>query len=216
MFRKALCLILSFCVFLATIPTPVYAGGWISDVDELDSRISEINPLMDVIGYQPVAPRRDEMAFYAVTDQLGRLYEIDVNLTRATALVRSTTQQYPAVPVPADELTVLRDLALLAAVSPEQRIQCGLPCVAIVVAAVGVVVAGVGLYLDHRGREDACRSQYMRDSAAYTNRVVQCSTTASGVSCPSGKPAVPVFVTTYGGDGCVGPTGFCNGSWCPN
>ncbi|MDX5408768.1 MAG: hypothetical protein LPJ94_00920 [Thauera sp.] len=123
MLRKSLCLALSLCVFLTTMPAPVRAYGPGGDVAELETDPGDFRPIIRSTGYIPPSSGQEEMAYFTATDLAGRLWNIDVNLTRARATYVADDGTVRSGELPVEQVEAFRAAAGLAS-SPDQRIQC--------------------------------------------------------------------------------------------
>lgn len=222
MFKKLMCSMLSLCVFAVTMPMPVYASSWGGDVIEIDSEVSDIHPIMDVIAYKPPAPKADEKAYFAFTDEKGQLWDFDVNISRKTATVISNSNTYGTAPLSADQTTTMAAIARMAASSPDNRLPVDAETMGSlfmgVIAVITVGLTMLGLYLDQQDRDLYCESQYHRDLAQFSVMSSSCAAAAATHTCTNRfgtYPARPVINQDAGDPSmCRGPTGQCSGWSC--
>lgn len=216
-FKKITCYVISLCVFATTMPTSALAQ-YAGDVATIDP-ITEIHPILDAIGYQPPAQpyAPDELAYYAFTDEQGRLWDVDVNITRSTAAVRSHSTVLGTTPISDDQTEILANIARMTSSTPDQRLpvdaQTKQVIVMIVIAVVGVAVGAWGLIRDEIAREAQCEQAYFRDVRAYSLAAAQCYANTRTCFTRGGYPyhIAGTFQTNYEGsrEMCHGPTGYC-------
>lgn len=203
MLRTILSIVVILSVLITSLRAPLLANNWGGGVAEISQEPGDFLAIISMTTYVVPSQASDELAYFSATDLVGRLWNVDVNLTKGEATYAADDGTHRRVQLTPAEVDAFRSGALLAS-SPERRVQClAHPvCAGVVGTIIGIAVAGV--YFNA-----ACRANAAGHARTATANVDHCKALMAAVAARGDRCEMFLTRVEANLDDCFGGSAVC-------